>query len=65
MEVVLLSRLRSLYLLALLGYYSDNSHKLLAYDLMGKLNHKPTTNGPVRRVRETRPKLRKPSLVLF
>ncbi|KAF3573222.1 hypothetical protein F2Q69_00062104 [Brassica cretica] len=30
MEVELLSRLRSPYLLALLGYCSDNSHKLLA-----------------------------------
>ncbi|KAJ9678938.1 hypothetical protein PVL29_020983 [Vitis rotundifolia] len=52
-EVELLSRLRSPYLLALLGYYSDNNHKLLVYDLMGKLNHKPTTNGPDQ-PRETR-----------
>uniref|UniRef100_A0A0D3DU78 Protein kinase domain-containing protein n=3 Tax=Brassica TaxID=3705 RepID=A0A0D3DU78_BRAOL len=34
MEVELLSRLRSPYLLALLGYCSDNSHKLLVYEFM-------------------------------
>ncbi|CAN8279949.1 unnamed protein product [Cochlearia groenlandica] len=34
MEVELLSRLRSQYLLALLGYCSDNSHKLLVYEFM-------------------------------
>ncbi|KAI4333838.1 hypothetical protein L6164_018597 [Bauhinia variegata] len=33
-EVELLSRLRSPYLLALLGYCSDNNHKLLVYDFM-------------------------------
>ncbi|KAF8110694.1 hypothetical protein N665_0079s0013 [Sinapis alba] len=34
MEVELLSRLRSPYLLALLGYCSDSSHKLLVYEFM-------------------------------
>ncbi|KAF2532138.1 hypothetical protein F2Q70_00030638 [Brassica cretica] len=34
MEVELLSRLRSPYLLSLLGYCSDNSHKLLVYEYM-------------------------------
>ncbi|KAJ4885021.1 Protein kinase superfamily protein [Raphanus sativus] len=34
MEVELLSRLRSPYLLSLLGYCSDNSHKLLVYEFM-------------------------------
>ncbi|CAH8310428.1 unnamed protein product [Eruca vesicaria subsp. sativa] len=34
MEVELLSRLRSPYLLALIGYCSDNSHKLLVYEFM-------------------------------
>ncbi|RWR89224.1 serine/threonine-protein kinase CDL1 [Cinnamomum micranthum f. kanehirae] len=34
MEVELLSRLRSPYLLALLGYCSDNDHKLLVYEFM-------------------------------
>ncbi|KAJ9686115.1 hypothetical protein PVL29_015146 [Vitis rotundifolia] len=33
-EVELLSRLRSPYLLALLGYCSDNNHKLLVYEFM-------------------------------
>lgn len=33
-QVELLSRLRSPYLLALLGYCSDNSHKLLVYEFM-------------------------------
>ncbi|XP_050226307.1 serine/threonine-protein kinase PBS1 isoform X2 [Mercurialis annua] len=33
-EVELLSRLRSPYLLALIGYCSDNNHKLLVYDFM-------------------------------
>lgn len=34
MEVELLSRLRSSYLLALLGYCTDNDHKLLVYEYM-------------------------------
>ncbi|XP_042502884.1 probable serine/threonine-protein kinase PBL7 [Macadamia integrifolia] len=34
MEVELLGRLRSPYLLGLLGYGSDNSHKLLVYEFM-------------------------------
>ncbi|KAM7275651.1 hypothetical protein ACFE04_017517 [Oxalis oulophora] len=34
MEVELLGRLRSPYLLALLGYCSDNHHKLLVYEFM-------------------------------
>ncbi|XVF16862.1 hypothetical protein REPUB_Repub10bG0068200 [Reevesia pubescens] len=34
MEVELLSRLRSPYLLALIGYCSDSSHKLLVYEFM-------------------------------
>ncbi|XP_010274442.1 PREDICTED: serine/threonine-protein kinase CDL1 [Nelumbo nucifera] len=34
MEVELLSRLRYPYLLALLGYCSDNDHKLLVYEFM-------------------------------
>ncbi|KAK4577816.1 hypothetical protein RGQ29_028083 [Quercus rubra] len=33
-EVELLSRLRSPYLLALIGYCSDNNHKLLVYEFM-------------------------------
>lgn len=34
MQVELLSRLCSPYLLALLGYCSDNNHKLLVYEFM-------------------------------
>ncbi|KAL8152152.1 hypothetical protein V2J09_009912 [Rumex salicifolius] len=34
MEVELLSRLRSPYLLGLIGYCSDNTHKILIYDFM-------------------------------
>lgn len=34
MQVELLSRLRSPYLLPLLGYCSDNSRKLLVYEFM-------------------------------
>lgn len=33
-QVELLSRLHSPYLLALLGYCSDHNHKLLVYDFM-------------------------------
>ncbi|KAJ6329287.1 hypothetical protein OIU77_010879 [Salix suchowensis] len=33
-EVELLSRLRSPYLLALLGYCSDDNHKVLVYEFM-------------------------------
>lgn len=44
----LLGRLRSPYLLALLGYCSDNSHKLLVYEFMangGLQEHLYPVNG--------------------
>ncbi|KAM5578353.1 putative serine/threonine-protein kinase PBL7 [Rosa sericea] len=50
MEVELLSRLRSPYLLSLLGYCSDNSRKLLVYEFMangGLQEHLyPVSGGP-------------------
>ncbi|XP_008228930.1 PREDICTED: serine/threonine-protein kinase CDL1 isoform X2 [Prunus mume] len=49
MEVELLSRLCSPYLLALLGYCSDNNHKLLVYEFMangGLQEHLYPGSGP-------------------